>query len=44
MNTLMTRGGAPMAVADLIAFLASDASTCITGSCLSIDVGSTAGI
>jgi hypothetical protein len=33
-----------MAVADLIAFLASDASTCITGSCLNIDVGSTAGI
>jgi 3-oxoacyl-[acyl-carrier protein] reductase len=44
MNTLMTRGGTPMAVADLIAFLASDASTSITGSCLNIDFGSTAGI
>ncbi len=41
MNTPMKRGGSPMEVADLIAFLASDESTYITGQMIVIDGGNT---
>jgi len=40
-NTPMGRAGSPGEVADLIAFLASDASTCITGPMIVIDGGNT---
>ena len=41
MNTPMKRGGTPMEVANLIAFLASDESTYITGQMIVIDGGNT---
>jgi 3-oxoacyl-[acyl-carrier protein] reductase len=40
-NTPMGRAGSPQEVADLIAFLASDESTYITGQMIVIDGGNT---